>query len=108
MPIVGVIENMSGFECDCGQRHDLFGEGGGAKLAADLGVPLIARIPLDPHVVPGGDEGRPVAMANKSSAAGKALIETAETLIRLIPPADMETCTGRIAKMLTELEAAEA
>ena len=108
MPVVGVIENMSGFDCACGQHHALFGEGGGARLASDLGVRLISQIPLDPHVVPGGDSGNPVVIAHPESAAGKALTRTADELVQLIPPADMETCTGRIAKMLAELESTPA
>jgi ATP-binding protein involved in chromosome partitioning len=108
MPIVGVIENMSGFDCECGQHHALFGEGGGARLAADLGVRLISQIPLDPHVVPGGDSGNPVVTANPESAAAQALTMTADELVQLIPPADMETCTGRIAKMLADLESTPA
>lgn len=108
MPIVGVIENMSGFDCECGRHHALFGEGGGARLAADLGVRLISQIPLDPHVVPGGDTGSPVVISNPESAAALALANTADELVQLIPPADMETCTGRIAKMLEELESAPA
>jgi ATP-binding protein involved in chromosome partitioning len=108
MPIVGVIENMSGFDCECGKHHALFGEGGGARLAADLGVRLISQIPLDPHVVPGGDTGNPVVVSNPQSAAALALANTADELVQLIPPADMETCTGRIAKILEELESTPA
>lgn len=108
MPIVGVIENMSGFDCECGKHHALFGEGGGARLAADLGVRLISQIPLDPHVVPGGDTGNPVVVSNPQSAAALALTNTADELVQLIPPADMETCTGRIAKLLEELESTPA
>jgi ATP-binding protein involved in chromosome partitioning len=104
MPIVGVIENMAGLACECGLVHDVFGRGGGAELAQDLGVPLIASIPLDPEVVPGGDHGAPVAASATGSPAGIALREAAGTLTRLLPPADLETCTGRIAKILTELE----
>ena len=104
MPIVGVIENMAGLACECGLVHDVFGRGGGAELAQDLGVPLIASIPLDPEVVPGGDHGAPVVASATGSPAGIALREAAETLTRLLPPADLETCTGRIAKILTELE----
>jgi len=104
MPIVGVIENMAGLACECGRVHDVFGSGGGAELAADLGVPLIASIPLDPEVVPGGDHGVPVVTTASGSAAGAALRGAAATLTRLLPPAHMETCTGRIAKILTELE----
>ncbi|HSO50369.1 MAG TPA: Mrp/NBP35 family ATP-binding protein [Acidimicrobiia bacterium] len=104
MPIVGVIENMAGLACDCGRVHTVFGEGGGQELADDLGVPLIASIPLDPEVVPGGDDGRPVVGTGTGSAAGIALRAAAETVVRLVPPAELETCTGRIAKILTELE----
>ena len=104
MPIVGVVENMAGLACDCGQVHTVFGEGGGKELADDLGVPLIASIPLDPEVVPGGDHGSPVVASGSDSAAGKALRQAAETLVTLVPPADLETCTGRIAKLLSGLE----
>jgi ATP-binding protein involved in chromosome partitioning len=104
MPIIGVIENMAGLACDCGRVHDVFGRGGGVELAEDLGVPLIASIPLDPEVVPGGDHGAPVVTTATGSPAGAALREAAETMVRLLPPADLETCTGRIAKILTELE----
>jgi ATP-binding protein involved in chromosome partitioning len=71
-------------------------------LAEDLGVPLIGSIPLDPEVVPGGDQGRPVV--NTTTAAATAIRAIAERLVDLVPPADLETCTGRIAKILTELE----
>lgn len=104
MPIVGVIENMAGLACDCGQVHDVFGAGGGRELADDLGVPLIASIPLDPEVVPGGDHGRPVVSAGTDSAAGIALRDAADAIVEMVPPADLETCTGRIAKILNELE----
>jgi ATP-binding protein involved in chromosome partitioning len=104
MPIIGVIENMAGLACDCGRVHEVFGKGGGAELAEDLGIPLIASIPLDPEVVPGGDHGAPVVISGTGSPAGAALRAAAEDMVRLLPPADLETCTGRIAKMLTELE----
>jgi ATP-binding protein involved in chromosome partitioning len=104
MPIVGVIENMAGLSCDCGRVHDVFGEGGGAELATDLGVPLIGSIPLDPEVVPGGDQGRPVVTSATRSPAAAAIREIADQLVALVPPAELETCTGRIAKILTELE----
>ena len=104
MPIVGVVENMAGLVCDCGRVHEVFGHGGGQELADELGVPLIASIPLDPAVVPGGDEGAPVVSSEVGSPAGEALKLAASILVGLVPPADLETCTGRIAKILTELE----
>jgi ATP-binding protein involved in chromosome partitioning len=104
MPIVGVIENMAGLACECGRVHDLFGADGGRELADELQVPLIASIPLDPEVVPGGDNGTPIVTAAPDAPAGIALRSAADRLVQLVPPTDMQTCTGRIAKLLLELE----
>lgn len=61
VPIVGVIENMSRFVCpDTGKSFAIFGEGGGASVAKEFGVPLLGEIPLDPATREGGDSGRPV------------------------------------------------
>ena len=60
--VAGVIENMSDFICEHGTSYALFGSGGGARLAADVGVPLIGQIPLHPSVAAGGDAGTPVAL----------------------------------------------
>jgi ATP-binding protein involved in chromosome partitioning len=105
MPIVGVVENMAGLVCECGRVHEVFGQGGGQELADELGVPLIASIPLDPAVVPGGDTGRPVVSTAAGSPAGEALRKAAAKLVELVPPAELETCTGRIAKILEEIGA---
>jgi ATP-binding protein involved in chromosome partitioning len=94
MPIVGVIENMTG---------EVFGSGGGAELAEELGVPLIASIPLDQAVVESGDNGMPV-VNQAESGAGLALRQAADKLVTLVPPAELETCTGRIAKLLAALD----
>lgn len=95
MPIIGVIENMTG---------DVFGSGGGKELAQELGVPLLGSIPLDQGVVRGGDNGRPVVVAEDPGEAGAAIIGVVERLVQALPPAEMETCTGRIAKLLADLE----
>ncbi len=105
MPVVGVIENMSGFTTEDGKHYALFGSGGGQELADELAVPLVAKIPLDPFVVDGGDEGNPVARAHPDSPAGSAINTAAQELVRLVPPAEDETCTGRIAKIFEELAA---
>jgi ATP-binding protein involved in chromosome partitioning len=61
VPILGVVENMSDFACPhCGGRTPIFGEGGGSKIAAETGVPLLAQIPIDPETRKGGDEGEPI------------------------------------------------
>ena len=60
MPVIGVIENMSGFMCPhCKKEIDLFGTGGGEKSAHDLKVPFLGRIPIEPEIVKFGDSGRP-------------------------------------------------
>ncbi len=103
LPVVGVIENMSGFTADDGRHYELFGAGGGMELANDLGVPLIAQIPLDPLVVGGGDDGAPVADAHPEVPSGAAFIAAAARLVELVPPAEDETCTARIAVLMEQL-----
>jgi ATP-binding protein involved in chromosome partitioning len=107
MPIVGVVENMSGFTCEHGETYALFGNGGGADLASDLDVPLIGQIPLDAAVVLGGDSGAPVTLADPANPAAVAFKEMAARLVELVPPAEDETCTGRIAKLIEALEVAD-
>ncbi|MEX1207485.1 MAG: P-loop NTPase [Acidimicrobiia bacterium] len=104
MPVVGVIENMSGFTTEDGRHYELFGSGGGRALADDLGVPLIASIPLDPMVVAGGDHGQPVVSAHPEAPSAQALIAAAARIVELVPPAEDETCTARIAVLLEQLE----
>ena len=106
MPVVGVIENMSYFETPDGRRYEVFGRGGGRELADSLGIPLIARIPLDPALGEGADEGQPVVVARSERPASAAFCAAARRLVELVPPADAETCTGRIAKLLSALQEA--
>lgn len=103
MPIVGVIENMSGFDCGHGAVHHLFGEGGGQELADGLGIPLLSRVPFDVRVVGGGDRGHPVAAELPLTGAALAFAEIASVIVQLVPPAQDETCTGRLAKLLEGL-----
>ncbi len=105
MPVVGVVENMSDFICDHGTTYELFGAGGGAALANDLGVPLIATIPLDPALVKGGDEGAPVVVADPSTSSAHALTDLAKRITELVPPIVDETCTARIAKVAEAIAA---
>jgi len=65
--VLGIVENMSTFVCpDCGAEHELFGSGGGERLAAETDMPFLGSIPLDPSVRAGGDDGRPVALEEES------------------------------------------
>ncbi len=104
MPVVGVIENMSGFTTEDGTHYELFGTGGGESLANDLGVPLLAQVPLDPLVVSGGDEGMPVVLAHPDAASARAITAAAARIVELVPPAMDETCTARIAVLMDGLE----
>jgi ATP-binding protein involved in chromosome partitioning len=70
--VLGVVENMSWFTADDGKRYHLFGEGGGAALAEEVGVPLLVQIPLLPAMRTGADEGIPVALAAPGSEAAAA------------------------------------
>jgi ATP-binding protein involved in chromosome partitioning len=78
IPLLGVIENMSTFACPhCGERTDIFGHGGGQKMAADMGIPFLGAVPIDTRVREGGDEGQPIVAAAPDSPAGAAFLEVA-------------------------------
>lgn len=77
LPVRGIIENMSWFTGDDGKRYELFGSGGGRLLADELGVPLLAQIPLITALREGGDNGRPIAAVAPQSEAGQIFFELA-------------------------------
>jgi ATP-binding protein involved in chromosome partitioning len=80
LPVRGVIENMSWFTGDDGTRYELFGAGGGAELAAELDVPLLAQLPLVAALRAGGDEGKPIAAVEPDSEVGRAFHVLAERI----------------------------
>ena len=68
-PVLGIVENMSGFVCpDCGSEHDLFGKGGGREFADEFEMPFLGELPLDPRVREGGDGGAPVVLDDGDTA----------------------------------------
>jgi ATP-binding protein involved in chromosome partitioning len=74
VPVLGIVENMSWFECPhCGKPTAIFGTGGGKRLADELELPLLAEIPLDPRIHEGGDRGTPIVVAEPGSSAARAL-----------------------------------
>jgi ATP-binding protein involved in chromosome partitioning len=81
LPLRGVIENMSWLTGDDGTRQPIFGEGGGAALAAELGVPLLGQIPLAPTLRRGGDEGRPLSATDPDCEAARAFAAIATALV---------------------------
>jgi ATP-binding protein involved in chromosome partitioning len=74
VPILGVIENMSYFIApDTGHRYDIFGHGGGAKMAKEVGVDFLGEVPLEPQVRMGGDEGNPIVVRAPESVAAQSI-----------------------------------
>ena len=95
--VAGVIENMSAFECEHGTSYALFGSGGGERLSAEIGVPLLGSIPLAPEVASGGDAGTPAVLAAPDSAAAVAMRAIAERIVsEAIPPVELATCSARL------------
>jgi ATP-binding protein involved in chromosome partitioning len=89
VPVLGIVENMSYFECpDCGKKSNLFGQGGGLRLANELGIPLLAEIPLYAQVLSGGDEGQPIIVAEPGSPAGKALMDLGGRIAGILAGSD--------------------
>ncbi len=82
LPVIGVIENMSGYVCPhCGENADIFKSGGGERLAEEMGVPFLGRIPLDSGMVSGGDAGQPCMVAPADTPAGRAMQEAFEKVL---------------------------
>ncbi|MBN1336722.1 MAG: Mrp/NBP35 family ATP-binding protein [Deltaproteobacteria bacterium] len=77
LPVIGVIENMSGFTCPkCGEVVRIFGADGGRNMAQEMGVPFLGSLPIDPEVVRSGEQGTPIVLARPDS-------ETAQVFHRL-------------------------
>ena len=106
--IVGVIENMSAYVSEDGQRHELFGAGGGSALAADIGAPLLGSIPLDASVAAAGDTGQPIALGEGPAAdAYRSMVDLLVT--EAAPPIEMAGCSARLLAAAEEaLDAAGA
>lgn len=86
--VLGIVENMSGFECPCcGERIDIFGRGGGDTLSEDMHLPVLARIPLDVQVREAGDVGRPTAISSDDSPAGREFLALADRVMALVEAA---------------------
>lgn len=88
---LGLIENMSYYLCpNCQERHEIFGHGGGREAARQLGIEFFGELPLQAGIRAGGDQGRPIALAEPDSHAGRAFAEIAarlEAAVRRLPAA---------------------
>ncbi len=86
LDVKGVIENMSWFTGDDGRRYEIFGDGGGQALADQLGVPLLAKVPLLPAMRAGADVGRPIVVEQPESEAAQAFATIAEQIDTVLAP----------------------
>lgn len=85
LPVIGVIENMSGMICPhCGEEIDLFGRGGGKRIADELGIPFLGAIPIDIEMRKAGDEGRPFIIRRGDSPTWKSVDSVMEALIKVV------------------------
>lgn len=76
LPVLGVVENMSGFVCPhCGRTSEIFRQGGGERMAEEMDVPFLARIPIDPELVLAGDRGKALAQDGSESPTAQAFNE---------------------------------
>ena len=78
IPLLGVVENMSYFVCGhCNERTEIFGHGGGRRMAEELSVPFLGEVPIDTRVRSGGDEGRPIVSLAPDAPAAQAFVDVA-------------------------------
>ncbi len=82
MPVIGIVENMSGMLCPhCGKAIDVFKRGGGQKLAEETGIPFLGRVPVDPRIVTTGDAGKPVMATYPNSLTAEAFEKICQNVI---------------------------
>lgn len=93
--VAGVIENMSAFECGHGERHALFGSGGGQALADEIGVELLGQVPIEPSVAAGSDAGEPVVLSGHGDAAAVFAAIAARIIEETPDLEDMAGCSAR-------------
>lgn len=111
LPVLGVIENMSGFVCEHGDFHPVFGQGGGQSLAEAVEVPLLGSIPIEASVSAGGDNGEPVILSGLGAAA-EALNTIVNRLVETVAPplrteSEPDGCATKILAAFDDAFAAE-
>ena len=85
LPVIGIVENMSGFTCPhCGKSIEIFKTGGGVKASRDFNVPFLGKVPLDSKVVDAGDSGKPFVVNNKETVTAKAFSEIVKNIERIV------------------------
>ena len=100
--VAGVIENMSALTCAHGERYEIFGSGGGQRLADQIGVPLIASVPLDAALGAGGDAGTPVALDDLGPLSGVFAAIAERVVTEISPMMEMSSCSARLLERVEE------
>jgi len=96
-PVLGVVENMSGYVCpNCGREDKVFGSGGGARIAANFGVPLLGQIPLVPAVRLGGDVGKPIVIDRPEETVSRIFADIARSVMDLLDVSHQQAVVPRI------------
>lgn len=95
VPVLGVLENMSGFVCpECNKTYDIFKSGGGEAMAAEMGVPFLGKIPLDPQIVDAGDDGKPFVQHYSDSPTAKVMEKVIGSIFKQMEKQHETNCTG--------------
>ena len=90
-PVLGLVENMSGFECrHCGQREEIFGSGGARRYAMAHNLPFLGEIPLATEIRTTSDEGRPIVQSMPDSPSAHAFVQIAENLAAAVSTLNMD------------------
>jgi ATP-binding protein involved in chromosome partitioning len=104
LKVLGVVENMTEFVAPDGTHHAIFGSGGGKRLAALTGAPLVGTVPIEPAVSRDGDAGMPIVLAHPDAPAARELHSIAERIVtELLPPVEMAGCTARMFDLVQKL-----
>ena len=103
LKVLGVVENMSVFVAPDGSEHAIFGSGGGKRLAALTGAPLVGSVPIEPAVTTGGDAGRRSSSRTRRARRPRRAHALAERIVtELLPPVEMAGCTARIFELVNK------
>ena len=103
IPLLGVIENMSYFETNTGDKFNIFGQGGGDALAEQFALPMLGKIPISEDTNDIADDGTPLILQEKNTPTKTEIEKLVSVIAEKLPPIVDETCTGRLAKVFEEL-----
>ncbi len=105
VPVLGIIENMSYFECShCQERTHIFSQGGGQRICSELGLPFLGGIPIDPEIVASGDEGEPIVARNPDSPTSQAYLTIAKRVAAAASVVNHESGSSAKPKEISEGE----